>query len=835
MNRIETALRKLFERHRIVFWYDAQQDSQAEFEALSLEGVSKIQLANNEYGVKHRILRLEPTQSFLLYHCGPEPAELDNWLLDVQLAQGEFRTDQVGRWLADLELGIGFAPLVRAHSVFFEASKRLNILKSLLKPQDTEGQIQLKMLAVCALAEPRLDTILENLLQELTEERDEKIRCIERSLLAPFFWTQVARVYGYKPTASDDERSVRDFAIELFKSAYAMELNEPASLNNDALVFLKRCKDNRKLESVFKTLSGECSQVLGIETDLSKRDFRDLIQLDYFRLIDQKIISDLVREVVAQTSSAADMSVCVRQRRQGFWYEDFAHIYEAIDYAAALNQLINETQLNLSSIAQGVQRYSQAWYKVDQCYRKFVYHTQKSGQASLLKQLSEQIENRYTNAFLLKLGDQFAGLVDATDIWSAAPVVKQSDFFKHHVKPFLSKDKKVCVIISDALRYEVSEELLALIRQEDRYAAELEPMLAMLPSFTQMGMAALLPHTTLALADNTTGVVLLDGQSTQGTANRSKILKNALNERADAIKFDAFMEMDRETSRELFKQNDVLYIYHNRIDHVGDKVQSESQAFEAAQQTLVELVKLVKKLTATNATNLLITADHGFIYQHRPLEESDFSQAEPAGQAILYRDRRFVLGRGLATSSSLHHFSSSQLGLSGEVEIQLSKSINRMRLQGSGSRFVHGGATLQEVVVPVLKINKKRQSDTTSVEVEILRGASSLITSGQLAVTFYQTDAATDKVQPRYLRAGIYTETGQLISDTHELCFDLTSSNAREREQMVRFVLTRQADEVNGQEVILRLEEKHAGTSHFKEYKSLRYVMRRSFTSEFDL
>ena len=50
----------------------------------------------------------------------------------------------------------------------------------------------------------------------------------------------------------------------------------------------------------------------------------------------------------------------------------------------------------------------------------------------------------------------------------------------------------------------------------------------------------------------------------------------------------------------------------------------------------------------------------------------------------------------------------------------------------------------------------------------------------------------------------------------------------------VRFVLTRKADEANGQEVILRLEEKHAGTSHYKEYKSLRYLMRRSFTSDFD-
>jgi hypothetical protein len=141
---------------------------------------------------------------------------------------------------------------------------------------------------------------------------------------------------------------------------------------------------------------------------------------------------------------------------------------------------------------------------------------------------------------------------------------------------------------------------------------------------------------------------------------------------------------------------------------------------------------------------------------------------------------------------------------------------------------------LQEVVIPVLKINKKRQSDVSSVEVEILRGASSVITSGQLAVTLYQSSPVTDKIQPRILRAGIYTEAGDLISDSHELTFDLSSENPRERELQIRFVLTRKADDANGQEVILKLEEKHAGTSHYKEYKSLRYVMRRSFTSDFD-
>lgn len=829
-DRIAQALTKLFDRHRVVFWYDAKQELREDFEALQLPGVEKLELINNEYGIKYRLLREQPEQKFLLYREGPQPADLDNWLLDVQLAHGEFRTDQVAIWLSELELGLEFAEVVQAHAEFFQAAKRQTSLKKLLTPDDTESQIRLKMLAVCSGSEPRLDAVVENLLQELADDGDDKSKLIGRCNLDGFLWEQMTRCYGYK----SDEPGIRDFVIELFKSCYAMGTDGQVKLTGDALVFLKRWKDSRQFENSFEVLSADCAEILGVEQDLAKRDFRELIELDYFRLIDQKIISDLVRAVVARTVSSGDISLWVRQRRQGHWYREYRHLYEAVDYAAQFTQMLSEAKLDMASLSEGVQRYSSNWYRLDLLYRKFIYHVGMSGQASLLVALTEQIENLYTNNYLLKLGDRFQVFVDQAASWEALPVPRQKAFFEHWVRPFLRKDNKVCVIISDAMRYEIGDELLSLIRQEDRYSAELEPALSMLPSYTQLGMAALLPNRELAIADNETGTVLVDGQSSQGTVNRTKILQAALDGRGEAITAENFMQLDRDGSRELLKRNDVVYVYHNRIDHTGDKMHSEGQAFEAAEQTLADIVRLVKKLTGANASNILVTADHGFIYQHRPLEESDFASVEASGESILYRDRRFVLGKGLVDSPGLHKFTPAVLGLAGEVEVQVPRSINRLRLKGSGSRFVHGGASLQEVVIPVLRINKKRQSDVTAVEVDILRGASSVITSGQLAVTMYQAGPVTDKIQPRVLRAGIYTEAGDLISDSHDLTFDLSSDNPRERELQVRFVLTRKADEANGQEVILRLEEKHAGTSHFREYKSLRYVMRRSFTSDFD-
>ena len=829
-NRIAQALTKLFDRHRIVFWYDTKQELRPDFEQLSLPDIEKVELTNNEYGIKYRILREQPQQKFLLYREGSQPADLDNWLLDVQLAHGEFRTDLVAMWLSELELGLEFAEILQTHAEFFQAIERKDTLKKLLKPDDTRGLIRLKLLAVCAGSEPRMDVVVENLLKELADEQDRKIKLIGRCGLDSFLWEQITRCYGY----SSDEPGIRDFAIELFKSCYAMGTDGQVRLNSDALVFLKRWKDSRQFEQSFETLSSEYAEVLDIEGDLAKRDFVDLMELDYFRSIDRKIIQSLVHSVAARTVSSGDVTLWVRQRRQSHWYLQYEHLYQAVDYAAQFTATLAEVQLSMDSLADGVERYRSSWYQLDRLYRKFIYHAIASGETSLMEALTDQIENLYSNNYLLKINDLFQSFVDETNLWKAAPVHLQKNFFEHWVRPFLNKDNKVCVIVSDALRYEIGDELLSLIRREDRYSAELDVALSMLPSYTQLGMAALLPNQTLAIVNNESGTVEVDGCSSQGTANRSKILKAALGGRAEAITYQDLMAMNRDDSRELLKANDVLYIYHNRIDHTGDKIHSEGYAFDAVEQTLIELVKLVKKLTAANANNILITADHGFIYQNRAIEESDFTTIDLQGDEILYRDRRFILGHGLKESSSLRKFTPTQLGLAGAVEVQIPKSINRLRLKGSGSRFVHGGASLQEVTIPVLKINKKRQSDVTSVEVDILRGSSSMITSGQMAVALYQVIPVTDKIQPRVLRAGIYNQAGESISDLHDLSFDLTSDNPRERELQMRFVLTRKADEANGQEVILKLEEKHAGTSHYKEYKSCRYTMRRSFTSDFD-
>lgn len=830
-DRIAKGLEAAFDRHRVVFWTDTARELRDTFEALELSGVEKIALANNEFAVKHRILREAPQGRFLIYREGPEPALIDNWLLDVQLAHGTFKADQAALWLSELGLGLGLEDVVRAHAEFFRSARRLEQLKRLARNDDTASALRLKMLSVCAGGEGGFDSAVERLLADLAADTDETMRLIERTGLGPFLWDQMGRHYGYTAV----QPSIEDFAVSLFKACYAMGLGEAEGLSPEALVFFRRWKNNRHAAQAFEALSSSYASVLGVQTDLETRDFRHLIELDYFEGIDRAIIVALVRGVAARTLAAGDVASWIRQRRQSYWYDRFRDLYEAVGFAAEFHAAMAQVNLGMTSLAEGVSRYAGNWFRIDQLYRKFIYHMQKSGQASLMAELYEQVENHYVNSYLLRLNDSWQVHVDAAPTWDAAPVPAQRTFYATQVAPYRQKDQKICVIISDAMRYEVAEELLARVRVLDRYDAEIEPMLGSLPTYTQLGMASLLPNRDMRIADNDTSAVIVDGQSSQGTENRRKILAQGREgDRTTALLADDLLKMQRDDYRALFRDHDVIYVYHNLIDATGDKPATEDRVFEAAEKTLDELVQLVKKLAAANANNLLITADHGFIYQHRPIDESDFSGSEVVGETILFRNRRFVLGHGLKPQQGLKLYKSGEARLQGDVEILIPKSINRLRLKGSGSRFVHGGATLQEAVVPVVRINKKRQSDTSIVDVEIIGSTNQVITASQISVRFYQSVPATEKTQARRLRAGIFSQSGELISDSHELVFDFRSENPREREHPVRFLLSRKADDCNGQEVVLRLEEQHGDTSHYSEYRSARYILRRSFTNDFD-
>ncbi|WP_032384847.1 BREX-1 system phosphatase PglZ type A [Rhodococcoides fascians] len=825
---IRDHLIRRFEGTRIVFWQDPDGQYTADLDTLDLAGVETLRVADNEYGIKQRLLHDEPKRKFLVYRSGQVPSGIGNWLLDLELAYGVFSADRSSLVAQDLGLTAeGIDEVVQTHEKFFNAAKRVQSLKALLNPDDDPTLLRAKMTAV-VIGLKDSHSLLE-VTRTLLVENSKDIRTRYDSLadygLDDFYWRGVASIYGYESPAP----SVDDFVLWTFRKAIEGFASErPGGLQNIQLDFAS-LRNDRRSQNALTTLAKRAAIDLDYATSIEDASFRDLVSVDLFEETDQKILSDLARAVAERTITAREVSEIVRARQSSVWIDGYKQLYTAIASASELLTELVSLNLVAQSFDEALERYRLEWFRIDQLYRQFTFAYKTYEGPQPLGPLREQVEKRYTNTFVYELGNAWQQKVDEADAWRSSVLRSQTSFYADYVEPLVRDgDKKAVVIISDALRYEVADELGSRIRQEDRFDASLDAVLGVLPSYTQLGMAALLPHTTLKHSSDAK-VVLADDQPTNGTVLRGKILAHV---DGSAIQAEDFKALSADERRELYKANRVLYVYHNRIDATGDKPGTERQVFEAVEDSLRDIVDLVKKLANANATNIFITADHGFLFQDDALADSFFLSTKPQGDDIKVVNRRYVLGRGLKIDIAFNTFTSAQLNLGSDFDVQIPKSIHRLRLPGGGTRFVHGGSTLQEVVVPVLAVNKKRKTDTRLVNVEVWP-ESDKITTGQVVVRLFQSEPVSDKVHPRTVRAGLYVgET--LISNQSELAFDQSSTDKRDRYQSAHMLLSQDANDYNNRAVEFRLEERIPNTNQWRVYAKAIYTLKRSFATDFD-
>ena len=831
--KIQATLEKRLAQSRIVFWYDAEAEWWTEFDALSVEGVEKIAVRKNEFGVKHRIVRQSPNQQFLLYFQGQQrPEDHENWLLDLLLANGEpFSPDRASLALIDADLPPELKALVEKHIVFFNSKERVAALKKWLKPDDTEREVRLKMIAVACGVEPRFDSVLLAILGEFSAGEKELFENLGNFALHGALWDSIQREFDY----SRPEPTLLDFILSVFRAA--SHLGDAGGVDPRAsVVYLNRWKDSAEHGECYAILSERADELLNISAALNAlEDSSDLLENDVFRRVDLRVIADLRDALVAESMPTDRVIQRAKARSSLHWArrdEGIRCLYEALAVAAEFLEKLPKLDISIESFDAGIRKYATSWFAIDRLYRSFIHAYSKSGQTSLLERLVARIEGLYVNEFCSRLAANWQEWVDRSESWKPSDVVTQRAFYQTFVRPQVSEGRKVFVIVSDAMRYEAGTELLEKILKEDRWSAEMEPMLSAVPSFTQLGMAALLPHRHLEFSGDAK-TILADGSSTAGTEARAKILSSQSGCRATALTAEAFLAMNSKTDgRNLTREHDVVFIYHDVIDAVGDKRDTEHKTCEAVAKALDEIIRILKKGAAVNANHFLVTADHGFLYQHEPVAESDFLEISAPDGALRF-DRRFIVAPQIPSNPRLKVFSSAQLELQGEVSVGFPKGIQRLRQKGSGSRYVHGGTSLQEVVVPILKIRKDRVSDTAPVDVDIIRSGQQ-ITTGQVTITFLQTEPVGEKCLPRDIRAGFYSKTGVALSESKSLRFDSIHEDARQRERREQFIFGREAEQFNQQEILLKLEELIPGTAQLRIYREFPFKLRRAFESDFD-
>jgi uncharacterized protein (TIGR02687 family) len=817
MSDVSKRLKELFVQHNIIFWYDESGNLRDEFESLDLN-IEKLTIDNNQFNIKYQILTGNKDAKYLIYSDDNEPKYEDNWLLDLQLKSHMFSADRASMILNDLSIDIIYKPFIQNHIKFFEAKSRVEAFSKLIDENDDDQQLAIKMLASIAKCDPKITDITKKLLIN-----DKTYKDICKFSLENYLWNNIKTKYNYDVEAP----TFKDFGFKLLQNhMYSFLDKSKCELNKEAVLVVKNWMDSNKDNKSFKQLSLSVQEELSIGSTLNEYKFEDIVNCDTYELCEQLILSNISKMINSDNFDKEKILEICNVREHTFWYDGYENIYKAFKSAIKLIDCIKKVNLEINEFDEGIERYSSILSKIDYYYRKYINHSNNSEHSQILKTLNEKCENIYLNDYLRVLNNSWQSNIKQ---YKESKIDYQKSFYDTNVKPIVDKGQKVFVIISDALRYECGVELKNKIMGLNRYNADIKPMVGILPSFTQLGVASLLPNELLSFQgkDDT---VYINGKSSKGTANRDKILKN-IDEQSVYIDSESFLDFNRIDGREFSKAHQIMYIYHNEIDSTGDKASSEHKVFDAVEDSFITIEKIIKQISNMNGANIFITSDHGFLYQDQPTADSEFCKVEKTDDTKKF-NRRFVISPTIDKNNALDIYNASDLNIDGTEKIALAKSINKIRLKGGGHRFVHGGATLQEMVIPLITVKKKRKDDVRDVEVSCT--PINQITTNSVVISFYQEEIVSDKIKPIALKIALFASDKKLLSNFQSYTFDSIDTYDRNREVKLKFDLKQNAGNYSGQNIKLVVKKIFEDSSEEVSYKEYDIKLQLSFVNDFD-
>ena len=826
-------LTKHFESHRVVFWYDPSSEFSDQLDVMP-DGVTLIRAAEyNDFAIKYRLLSQELEKKFLVYYEKDEPEYDDNWLLDIQLANTVFRTDKESILLSDLNLPHSLIGTLRKHLPFFDNKRLVKKFGSLSSKDMSEDAFEHLLLAITAGEDSfNLQMIIDSLVADWVENDGGLYETIEEYGLDQLLWNDIASLYGY----SKEKPSIEDFYLSVFETSLQYFLGSATTLQADSYGLLKHWKDSRKFKDsgLYKTLSDKAAEELSAPKHLADVPIESLSTFDDYAFVEEEIIARLTSSVLNQTMGLEAIRQISERRRSSFWYSEYSSAYQSIVLAKTMLDAVKNISFAMDSPDAGISKYVKEWSHIDNAYRNFKTQVRSCLNINTdMEALSDKVEASYVTNFLIPLGEKwtpFAKEMLDKGWRTDGNIQRQSIFYHYNIKNLQIRGNKAVVLISDAMRYEIGEELVSEINSQQRYKASIQPLLATAPTYTQLGMAALLPHEALTISPDGSAVYA-DGASTQGIVNREKILKNATDGKAVALDSDDVIKMKSDDLRTVIKDNSVIYVYHDLIDREG-----EDNLFKAAHEAIDELKNIIRKLGSSNANTIYVTADHGFLFQDSDLESHQYiSDGSVRGKNVhQVSGRRCAIGYDLEPSDSLMIAKLKDIGLSNEddLEIAFPNSILRMRVQGANTNFVHGGLSLQEIIIPLIKVDKARKDDITDVSIEILTNLKA-ITTGSVAVTFFQEDYVSDKVQGYEATFGFYSQDGTAISDIEKRTVASEAIDPKKREFQIVFYLNKESEKYNRRPVFLRIQKiLPSGRAALIAEKEC--ILSRSMSSDFD-
>ena len=803
-----------FYSRRIIFWHDEDREFEDKLDEIELNNAKLLVLTGkNNFDAKKLLAMDDIVSNYLVYDPISYDRQDDNWLLNIELYAEEFRADLNSIWMDEMGLPATQAlrKQVKIYRKFMGAKDRRAKVAALAGNINSAGQLSLAVMAIlCGTKDLRPNSIIRAVIAAGLNKNENTVyqSFVTYGAQNPF-WAMVAQATGYNE--GDDVNLSRlashlllTAATRTIKADYLAGLDSYISIPHQSYCYdfiseWLHSEDNSDLYRISRHVEDETR----LYQRFSKLSSEDLIDTECFPCISKCILSQLMTEISDHIIKVDVITASVEKRRTMVWYDKTACYFDCILQVARMQGFFLDHAAGFHTVeAKKVwEEYGKDYYRMDTWYRLF--HTSfleclsvaDTRLDDLIKQVADKVEGLYNTWFLGNLGTNWtnAAAENLEKFGFVLEVPKQEDFYRSKVKP---DDNRVFVIISDALRYEVGAALTTELRRETQCKAELTSVCSIFPSITKFGMAALLPHDQLSITvkDNGNVAILADGQPTDA-GYRDKLLKGA-NPNSVALKFKDIIGMKRAERSALVKGMEVVYIYHDKIDEAAHT--SDTSVFPACEDAISDIKNLVRIIVNDfGGTHIFITADHGFLYTYSPLQEdSKVDKTSFKGQDAEYGRRYAILQHGTTPDYLMP-----VKFLDGTTEFDgFAPCENiRIKMNGGGLNYVHGGTSLQELVVPVIDYHflrndyktyqkNKAKYDTKPVTLSLL-SANRKIVNMIFSLNFYQKEAVGDNREAATYILYFVDVNGKQISDASKIIADKVSDNAQERTFRCSFTL----------------------------------------------
>lgn len=784
LRQIEDTLNAEFsgDNRKLIFWYDDNGEFIEDIDSLELKNAKIHRLTHTNLFKTKVLLEREDTESnYLIYAPFPKPSSRENHLADTIKYSDGFSADRVTLIAMDLGIADEYKPVLQKHIGFFDAKDRKKKFYELEVDQYNGNTIEIALLS--ALAKSRVANFEEVVRIVITSGdliENEYMKEFEKYNLYEVFWKHCSNTFSY----ADEEPNLSKLLISLFLTYTQNEMDSelPRSMNKyilnkpgTVMAFMDQLMNSVLYRSKFDALSDEVYRRINGDELFADYPVEAIVDLDIFRFVDQRIIDWMIERLLDENLNATinDMTIpkICRYRELKHFGDEYYNEYHVLRHAYyVISHASFEAESDLLSL---IEKYDKEDYMIDTHYRKFYYYLDLVKDRHQFDDLRELVENIYTNRYLDVILRQFNEKFSYEAVRGKYKL--QRDFYKNFVDPV---KEKLVVIISDGLRYEVAKELVKKLSRDEKITAEIEPQIGVLPSYTRLGMASLLPHRQLTIGKDYD--VYVDGKPCRNTEERDGILRER-DPHAISIKYDVLKKYDRNKLRAFFAGKSVIYIYHNQIDARGDEPSTEDEVFMACAEAIEEIGELIKRLTnSVSTTRYIITADHGFIYKRDKLAESDKIDRFATKEDQIKR-RYIVSNDSYEVTGTKSMAVSDILGGDDTKTVTFPLASNVFKVAGGGQNYVHGGSSPQEILVPVVQVRTIRGAmETETVQIALISMLPK-ITSLIVNLDFIQKDAISDVIKPTTYKIVFVDEMGEVISNE-----EMYLANSKEKESAKR-------------------------------------------------